>query len=184
LNGNGASDREPAHEELDLPVQQAAPKEPPKDDEAIIESTRPGDDDLEKLRSLWSNFVDQIRARSRTMASVYGNTAMVRPVQVKNGVAVISFRDPIHAKRSSVNEPGKPYRDIVEMSLSRVLGYKARIECITFAQAESGHWGGDTPPESGNAEKKPKSKQPSPYDTTRGKAAMNIFEIDKFEDPE
>ena len=103
------------------------------------------------------------------MAGPYSNTAMVRPVQVKDGVAVISFRDTIHANRSAMNEPGKPYRDIVETALSRVLGYKCRLECITFAQAEAGQWGGEAPPEGGNGAKPTAPDKPSPYDSTTEK---------------
>jgi len=183
LNGNGAKDQpQPVHEREPEPAPAKAEAQEDVEPETPAQDAEPQADDLEKLRTQWPNFVEQIKARSRAMASVYANTAMVRPVEVKNGVAVIAFRDPIHAKRSSVNEPGKPYRDVIETALYRVLGYKCRVECITFAQAEAGNRADDAPPASGNGAKKPKSKGPEPHETSRGKAAMNIFDIEKFED--
>jgi DNA polymerase-3 subunit gamma/tau len=140
-------------------------------------------DDYDRLAALWPDLVEQLRARSKDMAAVFRNTDMVRLVQVSAGVCVISFRDPLYAKRAMENTP-HPRRDVIESALSRVLGYRCRLEAITFAQAQSGRYGDAAEPLDESKGKHKAREKPSPYQTTRGKAAMNIFGIEKFEETE
>jgi hypothetical protein len=83
------------------------------------------------------------------------------------------------------NSPPHHRRDVIENALSRVLGYTCRIECIGPKQGGSGSGGGDDrPSDDPGGGGKPPAAKPSPYDTTLGKAARNIFGIEKFEDPQ
>jgi DNA polymerase-3 subunit gamma/tau len=135
------------------------------------------DDELARLRELWSDLVDQIKARSRPMAVAFSNFEKVRPIQIKAGVCTIGFLDSFHAAKSQE----LLQRQLIETSLSRVLGYPCRLESVTFAELESSKKG-----DNGAEGKQPKGpgvkERPSPYETTRGKAAMNIFGISKFDD--
>ena len=73
-------------------------------------------------------------------------------------------------------------REIIEAALTRVLGYPCRIESATFDELEAGiEPGAERPPQKANGRAAVKEKT-SPYDTTRGKAAMNIFGISKFDE--
>jgi len=173
----------------EVPVEEAPVLDTPRGGEAATRVAGGDADELERLRSLWQNVADQIRARSKNMGGVFANPDMVRPARVSGGVATISFRDQFHAARSMTNSASAPYRDIIESALSRVLGYRCLLECITFEQEARGAFGGDDmngggkPVPKGKGPKGPAApKQPSPYETTRGKAAMNIFGIDKFDD--
>ena len=119
------------------------------------------------------------------MAAVFGNRDMVKPVSLDAGLCTISFRDPLYAKRSMDNSPPHHIRDVIETALSRVLGYNCRIECIGPNQGGAGPQGGDgyspdEPPGGGRL----RPSKPSPYETPLGKAARNIFGIEKFEDPQ
>ncbi len=111
------------------------------------------------------------------MAAAFSNFEKVRPVQIKAGVCTIGFLNSFHATKSQ--EPLQ--RQLIETSLSRVLGYPCRLESVTFAELESGNKGDNgvegQPPISPGVK-----ERPSPYETTRGKAAMNIFGISKFDD--
>jgi DNA polymerase-3 subunit gamma/tau len=140
-------------------------------------------DDFDQLVARWPDLVEQLRARSKDMAAVFRNTDMVRLVQVSGGVCVISFRDPLYAKRAMENTP-HPRRDVIESALSRVLGYRCRLEAITFAQEQAGRYGDSAELLDDSKGKHKAREKPSPYQTTRGKAAMNIFGIEKFEETE
>ncbi len=156
-------------------------KEPLASESEVYASTTPDvSDDLERLISLWTHLVDQINARSKNIASVFRNPDLTRPVSVGGGVCVISFRDPIHVSLSMTTNP--PRRDIIEDALRRVLGYECRIEAITFQQAESGVASTQETPPGKQSGRNAAKEKPSPYETTRGKAAMNIFDIDKFDE--
>lgn len=139
-----------------------------------------GADELPKLKELWEDIAAQINARSKAMAAQFRNAEMIRPLGLRNGVCTIGFRDPFHARKVQV----PPYRDIAETAISRVLGYPCRVECVTFAEAEGAKAAEGDPARSSPAAGNVAREKPSPYETTRGKAAMNIFGIDKFEDAE
>lgn len=145
-------------------------------EEEVIAPPASGDE-LARLRDLWADLVDQIGARSTQMAAVFRNADMVRPAQVKNGICTIGFRDPFHAKRTQ----DAVRRQLIETALSRVLGYPCRLESVTFAEMESGKKDEDEAQSHAQNGRGVKEK-PSPYDTTRGKAAMNIFGISKFDE--
>ncbi|MBF6613350.1 MAG: DNA polymerase III subunit gamma/tau [Chloroflexi bacterium] len=146
-----------------------------------LESSADGDD-LPRLHELWPALIDQINARSKQMAAVFRNSDMVRPLSVAGGLCTIGFRDSFHAKRSQE----VVQRELIEGALSRVLGYSCRIESVTFAEAASGGAGAANgePDLSSTAKKKVTREKPSPYETTRGRAALNIFGITKFDDTE
>ena len=148
-------------------------------------SPPPPGDGMDQLIAVWPDFVAQLRARSKSMAAVFGNPDLVKPVSLSGGLCTISFRDALYAERSMDNSPPHHRRDVIEAALSRVLGYTCRIECVGPNHGGSGPRRGeeyppDDPPGGGKA---PPAK-PSPYDTTLGKAARNIFGIEKFEDPQ
>gem|GEM_PF-4265137 len=139
-------------------------------------------DELQRLQGLWVKIVDQINARSKNVASVFRDSNLVRPHSISANVVTLSFRYPIQADRCRK----EPWRSVIEQAVSRVLGYQVRVESILFDQDEGASGvvnGGKGPSPAGGA---PRSARPtqSPYETTRGKAAMNIFGIDKFEDPQ
>jgi DNA polymerase-3 subunit gamma/tau len=144
--------------------------------------------ELRQLEAGWGDVVEQIRARNPKMAIVYANPDLVRPVVVSEGICTLAFRDAIYVQRSMVNDARSPNRDIVEAALSKVLGRATRIECITMKQYEAGNWGDDPRPTRpgarSNSERssRPARETPSPYTSSRGKAAMNIFGIEKFDD--
>jgi len=170
---------EPIDAEADAVLVAEIPERP----EPPADVSPPGGDDFDRLVALWPDLVEQLRARSKDMAAVFRNNDMVRLVQVSQGVCVISFRDPLYAKRAMENAP-HPRRDVIESALSRVMGYKCRLEAITFAQAQSGKFGDDAEPPDESKGKHKAREKPSPYQSTRGKAAMNIFGIEKFEESE
>lgn len=147
------------------------------------ETTQPSrstpDEQLERLLKLWPQVLDQINARSRAMAAVFRDPQQVRPASVVGSVCTIAFRDQIHVTRSQM----ATQRNVIETALSRVLGYSCRLESVSFADAQQLLGSDDSGPEipdkpNGNATR----EKPSPYETTRGKAAMNIFGITKFDD--
>ena len=133
----------------------------------------PGEGELDRLKRLWPRVVEQINARSKAMAAVFRDPDMVRPYSVTGNVCTISFRDPFHAGRSR----GDQQRKLLEQALSRVLGYNCLAETITFDQ--EGSTGADSPRKAG-----PREKAPAPHETPRGRAAMNIFGIQQFDEEE
>ncbi len=133
-----------------------------------------GEDEFARLVRLWPDVVDQIKARAPNIAGVFGNPTLTRPFSLAGSVCTISFRDPIHVTRSR----GEKQREIIENALNRVLGRSCRLESITFAEAEAGGLQNESDPDQPRHLTREK---PSPYDTPRGRAAMNIFGIDKFE---
>lgn len=167
-------------------VKAALPAEPAPQvgDKSLTPETHlapaPGDglDELERLRALWPDLVAQINARSKAMAVQFRNADMVRPIQLLGNVCTIGFLHQFHAEKCGAS----PYRDIIDDGLSRVLGYRCTSECITFERAESGVASvEETPPGKQNSRNAAREK-PSPYESTRGKAAMNIFDIEKFDE--
>jgi DNA polymerase-3 subunit gamma/tau len=165
--------------EVDEEVAQAATNgAAPQPDEVIGEAPPIGEgDEVERLKQLWPRLCSQITARSRNVGSVFSNAALVRAFSVKGSNVVISFRDPIQRNRSQM----EPARTIIEESLTRVLGYKCILESILFSEEETG--GTPTEPFSPEMRGKPaKEKKTAPHETTRGRAAMNIFGITKFDD--
>lgn len=150
----------------------------PPDEPVEPEPGSGGNDDLDKLRRSWPRLVEQINARSKAMASAFRNPGLVRPFNVVGNRVVISFRDPIQAKRSQ----GEPQRSIIEESLSRVLERPCVLESILYSEEDSG--GSSTEPFPGEVGPRNavKEKKPSPYESTRGRAAMNIFGITRFDD--
>ncbi|MDQ6694856.1 MAG: DNA polymerase III subunit gamma/tau [Chloroflexota bacterium] len=135
-----------------------------------------GSDELVRLRSLWPHVVDHVKAKSPPMAGVFGNGELTRPLSVVGKVVTLGFRDPVHVQRSRMEKQ----RALIEEALGWVLGYPCRVESVTFADADAGHKDPDSIVD-GDAPT-PIKERPSPYETTRGKAAMNIFGITKFED--
>ena len=194
---NGASTKEPQRPEQALPsppeLVEAEIVGPP--DKTIenantfeasppIEASGEPSDELGRLKKLWPNLVDHIKARSPAMASVFRDPSLTRPHTVVGSVCTISFRDPIHVTRSRMEKQ----RDLIEQSLAWVLGHPCRLESITFADAVSGRIDAPgTDNAASNVPSKPGknngvAEKPSPYNTTRGRAAMNIFGIEKFDD--
>ena len=187
MAGNGSHDHEDlapaptAERKQAQPVEEPMPVAPePEQPETAQTPAAPlaaPSADLEQLISLWPDVVAQINARSKAMAAQFGNSEMVRPLRLENNLCTIGFRHQFHAEKCRVS----PYRDILEGALSRVLGYKCISECVTFEQGVSG----DAPersPARKSSGKNAAREKPSPYDTTRGKAAMNIFGIEKFDE--
>ena len=150
---------------------------PPPEMDVAAPSSAPSADDLSRLVESWGGVVDQINARSKSLASVFRNSEMVRPVAVSNRVCTIAFRDPFHARKTMT----VPYQDIIETAFTRVLGYKCRLESVTFNQVETGSADED-PPSPGAGGRRAARDRPAPHETTRGKAAMNIFGFEKFDD--
>jgi DNA polymerase-3 subunit gamma/tau len=180
----------PIHMEMNLPtppvddVAQATTDAEEIEHVAEIQSERAATDgdELHRLQGLWVKIVDQINARSKNVASVFRDSNLVRPHSISANVVTLSFRYPIQADRCRK----EPWRSVIEQAVSRVLGYQVRVESILFNEGKGptgGLNGGNGPSPEGGA---PRSARPtqSPYETTRGKAAMNIFGIDKFEDPQ
>jgi DNA polymerase-3 subunit gamma/tau len=135
-------------------------------------------DELSRLRKLWPHLLDQLNARSRNMAAVFRDPAQVRPFAVNGKTVTISFRYPIHAQRAR----GDQQRRWVEQSLGNTLGYPCLLETITFDEEGRG------PKRDGDAEggklapRAQKEKSPAPHETPRGRAVMNTFGVEKFED--
>jgi DNA polymerase-3 subunit gamma/tau len=143
-----------------------------------------GGDELVRLTGLWETVVDQINARSKNVASVFRDPNLVRPHGVAGNVVTLSFRYPIQADRCRK----EPWRGVIEQSISRVLGYSVRVDSILFDEGSSRSTGAEGPRtgpsgNGGNGAASVKEVQ-SPYESSRGRAAMNIFGIDKFEDPQ
>jgi DNA polymerase-3 subunit gamma/tau len=134
----------------------------------------PPGDELERLRTLWPDVVDQIKARSSHIAAAFRNPQLVRPLGMSGSICTIGFLYPLQAKRCRM----EPWRGIIEQALSRIMGYPIRVESVTFDQA------GDATPEDNPSNGRAGGEQPkpSPYETPRGRAAMNIFGITKFDD--
>jgi hypothetical protein len=127
---------------------------------------------------MWPRVIDQINARSKNIAAVFRDPNLVRPERVAPGVCTIAFRYPIQAERCRK----EPWRGIIESAISRVLGREVRVESVLFDQAEGDAENGSSGSRAnGNGAS---TAPPSPYDTPRGKAAMNIFGITKFDDVE
>jgi hypothetical protein len=108
---------------------------------------------------------------------LFENPNLTRPHSVVGNVCTISFRDPYYVQRSR----GEKQRQLVEEALSWVLGYDCRLESITFEEAATGVYAPEGEPKESSAREVTREK-PSPYETPRGKAAMNIFGITKFDD--
>jgi DNA polymerase-3 subunit gamma/tau len=134
-------------------------------------------DELGRLRDLWPTLIEQLNARSKNVAGAFRDPTQVRPHTVTGKVVTISFRYPIQAKRSR----SEPARSIIEQALTRTLGYDCVLEAILFDE-EGGEALGDGPDGSPAEPRGPKPKAPAPHETPRGRAAMNIFGIEKFED--
>jgi DNA polymerase-3 subunit gamma/tau len=134
-------------------------------------------DELERLRRLWPHLLDQINARSKQMAAVFRDPAQVRPFGVSGNRVTISFRDTFYAQRAR----GDQQRRLLEQALGNTLGFPCLLETITFHEEGrnvDGGMGGDVAP----APRKAKEKTPTPYETARGRAVMNTFGVEKFED--
>ncbi|MEA2573901.1 MAG: polymerase subunit gamma/tau [Chloroflexia bacterium] len=160
----------------DIPLESSAEPEP-QEDAATMEAPHAGGDEVERLIKLWPRLCDQITARSRNVGVVFSNPALVRVFAVRGNKVIISFRDPIQRNRSQY----EPARTIIEESLTRVLGYKCILESILFSEEETG--GPPTEPFSPEMRGKPsQEKKVAPHETTRGRAAMNIFGIKEFND--
>lgn len=149
----------------------------PPDEQTAVPAEGEGSD-FDKLRQRWPRLVEQINARSKAMASAFRNPDLVRPFNVVGNRVTVSFRDPIQAKRSQ----GEPQRSIIEESLSRVLERPCVLDSILYS--EEGIGGSATEPFRGEVSPRNavKEKKPSPYESSRGRAAMNIFGITKFEE--
>ncbi|HET9495079.1 MAG TPA: DNA polymerase III subunit gamma/tau [Chloroflexia bacterium] len=149
---------------------------PPAADEPAEDSAPlPGESELDRLKRLWPRLVEQLNARSKQMAAVFAKPDLVRPYSVSGNVCTISFRDSFYAQRSR----GDQQRKLLEYALTKVLGYNCLAETITFDQEASGGDGNPAPKKGG-----PKEKPPAPHETPRGRAAMNIFGIQKFDEDE
>ena len=145
--------------------------------EGVAEEPEAGDE-LGRLKQLWPHLLDQINARSKGMAAVFRDPAQVRPFAVVDKTVTISFRYPIHAQRAT----GDAQRKLLEQALSNTLGRACLLETITFEEegrngAEEGQSSRDVP-----GQRKAKEKRPAPYETPRGRAVMNTFGVEKFED--
>jgi DNA polymerase-3 subunit gamma/tau len=139
-----------------------------------------GAGDFERLVERWSDVLDQMKARNPKMATFFRNGDLVRVQSLSNGLCTIAFRDPFHAKL--MQDPQR--RETAEVAISRVLGYTCRVESITFEQADKGLFDAGRPQSNGGNGRNKTKEKPSPYETSRGKAAINIFGIEKFEDNE
>jgi hypothetical protein len=140
------------------------------------DDAEPGDE-LSQLKKLWPQLIDQINARSKNVAAAFRDPTQVRPYKVAGKVVTVSFRYPIQANRSR----SEPARGVIEQALSRTLGHECVLEAILFEQEGSDHGLGS----SNTRQEDPKGlrpKPPAPQETPRGRAAMNIFGIEKFED--
>ena len=194
-----ASPPPPIHMEMNLPVQPAhepvqattragAAEETEDSVELRSERAATDSDELRRLQELWGKVVDQINARAKPIAAAFRDNDRVRPHSVIGNTVTLSFRYPIQADRAKQ----EPSRGIIENAIGRVLGYPVRVESVLFEQAggsnDAGNLAGtgngsNGPSAAGGTARSARPAQ-SPYETTRGKAAMNIFGIDKFEDPQ
>lgn len=170
-------------EENGLPAKGSLPETEAETPVETIETDIPAEvpsesgDELERLRLLWPKVCEQISARMKSVGVVFRQPDLVRPFAVRGNRVVISFQHSIQRDRSQK----EPYRGAIEESLSRVLGYQCILESILFSEEESG--GASTEPfPSEMRGKAPKEKKTAPHETTRGRAAMNIFGITKFDD--
>jgi DNA polymerase-3 subunit gamma/tau len=134
-------------------------------------------DELSRLRRLWPHLLDQINARSKGMAAVFRDPAQVHPFAVMDKIVTISFRYPIHAQRAT----GDAQRKLLEQALSNTLGHPCLLETITFEE-EGSPVDGEPDPAAEAKQRKAKEKRPAPYETPRGRAVMNTFGVEKFED--
>ena len=171
---------QPQMSEHEPPVQDA----PPLQDE----DAHSDEDELEKLKRLWPQVIEQINARSKNVAVVFRDSTQVRPSNIQGKICTIAFRYPIHAERSRK----EPARGVIEEAISRVMGRPCRVESILFEQEgkdddEPGDMdmgerpkGNGGPPGRGD----PGPNPPPPHETPRGRAAMNIFGITQFDDVE
>jgi DNA polymerase-3 subunit gamma/tau len=142
------------------------------------ETTDLGDpDELSRLRRLWPHLLDQINARSKGMAAVFRDPAQVHPFAVMDKTVTISFRYPIHAQRAT----GDAQRKLLEQALSNTLGHPCLLETITFEE-EGSPVTGEPDPAAEAKQRKAREKRPAPYETPRGRAVMNTFGVEKFED--
>jgi DNA polymerase-3 subunit gamma/tau len=148
---------------------------PAADEPAEGSAPLPGESELDRLKRLWPRLVEQLNARSKQMAAVFAKPDLVRPYSVSGNVCTISFRDSFYAQRSR----GDQQRKLLEYALTKVLGYNCLAETITFDQEASGGDGNPAPKKGGT-----KEKPPAPHETPRGRAAMNIFGIQKFDEDE
>jgi DNA polymerase-3 subunit gamma/tau len=146
-------------------------------DEQQIEEDDSILDDLGRLKKVWPAIIEQINARSKAMAAVFRDQGQVRPYSVSGKTVTISFKSPFHAQRARQ----EMQRALLEQVLSRSLGRACLLETITFDQ-EGAAPDADGLPSKPNGAKEKAPKVPAPHETTRGKAAMNIFGIEKFED--
>lgn len=175
----------PIHAEMrlpDPPVIEPVPESPNEVESVEVEGIAPandsgGGDELERLKGLWGKVVDQINARSKNVASVFRDPNLVRPHNVAGNVVTLSFRYPIQADRCRK----EPWRGVIEQSIARALGYPCRVDSILFDEGGADEGARKGPGGNGPG---PVREVPSPYESSRGRAAMNIFGIDKFEDPQ
>lgn len=142
------------------------------------ESAPASPDELQKLQKMWPTLVDQIMARAKPIGMAFSDPNLVRPFRVVGENVTISFRWPIQATRSQDTKQ----RAIIEEALGRVLGHKCILGSILFSEEEHGGPSTDSFLDQEQSQKQPKQKKVSPYETTRGKAAMNIFGITRFDD--
>lgn len=144
---------------------------------AMAEDEEEGDE-LARLMRLWPHLLDQINARSKQMAAVFRDPAQVRPFGVSGNRVTISFRDTFYAQRAR----GDAQRKLLEQALGNTLGFACLLETITFH--EEGRNGDEEGPDLGvmPVQRKTKDKPPAPYETPRGRAVMNTFGVEKFED--
>ncbi|MEP6773965.1 MAG: DNA polymerase III subunit gamma/tau [Chloroflexota bacterium] len=135
-------------------------------------------DELGRLKQLWPHLLDQINARSKGMAAVFRDPAQVHPFAVLDKTVTISFRYPIHAQRAT----GDAQRKLLEQALSNTLGHPCLLETITFEEEGRNPVEGEPGPGAQSKQHKAKEKRPAPYETPRGRAVMNTFGVEKFED--
>jgi len=159
----------------------ALASEPDSSPEAVQpepeEPTAGTQDELSRLQKLWPALIEQLNARSKNVAGAFRDPTQVRPHNVDGKMVTISFRYPIQAKRSR----SEPARGIIEQALTRTMGYPCVLEAILFDE-ESGNGGANGADGNPAEPKGSKPKAPAPHETPRGRAAMNIFGIEKFED--
>ena len=100
------------------------------------------------------------------------------PFAVMDKTVTISFRYPIHAQRAT----GDAQRKLLEQALSNTLGHACLLETITFEEEGRNGEGEGPDPRDMIGQRKSKEKRPAPYETPRGRAVMNTFGVEKFED--
>lgn len=184
----------PIHMEMQLPESHHSQSHGEKSEE--VEGTGEGagseaaghpavdgeESELDRVKRLWGDIIDQINARSKNIAAVFRAPDLVRPHSVSGNVYTLSFRHQIQAERCRK----EPWRDLIEQAFTRVLGREARVDSILFddeSKATGDVEGEHSKGQNGNGPRPPRGGQ-SPYETPRGRAALNIFGIDKFEEPQ